>query len=87
MARLTNPPVATRPFSDSLVDLDRVLSRLRQTILQADAEREKRLRTSEYERTKAEVVRSNPPSLVSSYCLFAVLSSFQKRKGGKERHP
>lgn len=59
MARLTNAPVATRPsFSDSFVDLDRVLARLRQTILQADAERERRLRTSEYERTKAEVVRS-----------------------------
>ena len=76
MARLTNPPVATRPFSDSLVDLDRVLSRLRQTILQADTDREKRLRTSEYERTKAEVVRSNPLALVSFCCLFAVFLPF-----------
>ena len=36
-----------------MVDLDRLLSRLQQTILRADAERERRLRTSEYEREKA----------------------------------
>ena len=61
MARLTQGPlVSGRSVSsaaDSLVDLNRLLARLQQTILQADAERERRLRTSEYERNKAEIVR------------------------------
>ncbi|KAK1779238.1 hypothetical protein QBC45DRAFT_412052 [Copromyces sp. CBS 386.78] len=45
-------PVA-RP-ADPLTDLTRLLNRLQQTILRADAERESRLRASEYEREKAQ---------------------------------
>ncbi|KAK8034863.1 hypothetical protein PG993_009858 [Apiospora rasikravindrae] len=37
---------------DSLTDLNRLLARLQQNILQASAEQERRLRTSEYERNK-----------------------------------
>ena len=47
-------PVA-RP-ADPLTDLTRLLNRLQQTILRADAEREARLRASEYEREKAQAV-------------------------------
>ncbi len=61
MARLTQVPIAPprrdATNSDFLTDLNRLLDRLQQTILHADAEREKRLRTSEYERTKARIVR------------------------------
>ncbi|KAH8653542.1 hypothetical protein BX600DRAFT_471140 [Xylariales sp. PMI_506] len=56
MARLTQAPVTSRRSvsnPDSLTDLNRLLSRLQQSILLADAERERRLRTSEYERNKA----------------------------------
>lgn len=42
--------------ADPLTDLTRLLNRLQQTILRADAEREARLRTSEYEREKAQAV-------------------------------
>ncbi|OIW34019.1 hypothetical protein CONLIGDRAFT_557916, partial [Coniochaeta ligniaria NRRL 30616] len=41
------------PQTDAFTDLTRLLSRLQQTVLRADAERERRLRTSEYERKKA----------------------------------
>lgn len=62
MARLTHVPIAPprRSVSDpnsSLTDLNRLLARLQQTVLHADSEREKRLRTSEYERNKAGIVR------------------------------
>ncbi|KAI1167965.1 hypothetical protein F5B18DRAFT_340889 [Nemania serpens] len=56
MARLTHAPVTPRRSvsgPDSLTDLTRLLDRLQQSILHADAERERRLRTSEYERNKA----------------------------------
>ncbi|KAI0866939.1 hypothetical protein F4860DRAFT_455675 [Xylaria cubensis] len=56
MARLTHGPVTPRRSvsnPDSLTDLTRLLDRLQQSILHADAERERRLRTSEYERNKA----------------------------------
>ncbi|KAI1861149.1 hypothetical protein JX265_009768 [Neoarthrinium moseri] len=56
MARLTQAPMTPRRSvsgPDSLTDLNRLLARLQQSILQADAERERRLRTSEYERNKA----------------------------------
>lgn len=46
------PPSRAKP-ADPMIDLDRLLSRLQQTILRADVERERRLRTSEYEREKA----------------------------------
>ncbi|RKU44242.1 hypothetical protein DL546_006427 [Coniochaeta pulveracea] len=46
---LTNPH--SRP-NDTLVDLSRLLTRLQQTVLRADAERERKLRTSEYERRR-----------------------------------
>ncbi|KAI1276551.1 hypothetical protein F5Y07DRAFT_366239 [Xylaria sp. FL0933] len=56
MARLTQGPITPhRSVSnpDSLTDLTRLLDRLQQSILHADAERERRLRTSEHERNKA----------------------------------
>ncbi|KAI1180352.1 hypothetical protein F4777DRAFT_529908 [Nemania sp. FL0916] len=56
MARLSHEPVTPRrsvSHSDSLADLGRLLSRLQQNILHADAERERRLRASEHERNKA----------------------------------
>ncbi|KAI1132938.1 hypothetical protein F5Y10DRAFT_229749 [Nemania abortiva] len=56
MARLTQEPVTPRRSvsnPDSLTDLTRLLGRLQQSILHADAERERRLRTSEHERNKA----------------------------------
>ncbi|KAI0526530.1 hypothetical protein F5B22DRAFT_586325 [Xylaria bambusicola] len=56
MARLTQGPITPhRSVSnpDSLTDLTRLLSRLQQSILHADAERERSLRTSEHERNKA----------------------------------
>ncbi|RYP48836.1 hypothetical protein DL768_005344 [Monosporascus sp. mg162] len=56
MARLTQVPITPggsgAPNPDSLADLNRLLARLQQSILHADAERERRLRTSEYERNK-----------------------------------
>ncbi|KAH6661208.1 hypothetical protein BKA67DRAFT_531275 [Truncatella angustata] len=58
MARLTQPPMTPRRSAsnpDSFTDLNRLLARLQQSILQADAEREHRLRTSEYERNKASI--------------------------------
>lgn len=60
MAQLAHDPLApaqTSKPTDPLIDLDRLLGRLRQTILRADAERERRLRTSEFEREKVTVVR------------------------------
>ncbi|KAK6850079.1 hypothetical protein PG995_013912 [Apiospora arundinis] len=55
MARLTQAPMTPRRSvsnPDSLTDLNRLLGRLQQNILQASAEQERRLRTSEYERNK-----------------------------------
>ncbi|KAI0400830.1 hypothetical protein F4802DRAFT_583105 [Xylaria palmicola] len=56
MARLTQAPITPRRSvsnPDSLTDLNRLLDRLQQSILYANADRERRLRTSEYERNKA----------------------------------
>ncbi|ORY63530.1 uncharacterized protein BCR38DRAFT_437071 [Pseudomassariella vexata] len=57
MVRLSHDPItpSRRSDSSSLNDLNRLLSRLQHNILHADAERERRLRTSEYERNKAGV--------------------------------
>ncbi|OTB18016.1 hypothetical protein K445DRAFT_315774 [Daldinia sp. EC12] len=58
MARLAQAPITpkrTISNSDPLPDLNRLLDRLQANILRADAEREQRLRTSEYERAKARV--------------------------------
>ncbi|RYO97776.1 hypothetical protein DL766_000735 [Monosporascus sp. MC13-8B] len=56
MARLTQVPIAPgrsgAPSPDALAELNRLLARLQQSIIHADAERERRLRTSEYERNK-----------------------------------
>lgn len=68
MARLTHPPVTPRRSvsgPDSLTDLTRLLDRLQQNILQADAERERRLRASEHERNKAGIV-----SAAATYCYY-----------------
>jgi hypothetical protein len=58
MARLihgvTATPVPRR--ADPLTDLSLLLSRLQRTILHADAEREARLKESEFEREKAHAV-------------------------------
>ncbi|TGJ82926.1 hypothetical protein E0Z10_g5862 [Xylaria hypoxylon] len=65
MARLTQGPITPRRSAsnaDSLTDLTRLLDRLQQSILHADAERERRLRTSEHERNKAGI-RPNHTSL------------------------
>ncbi|KAI1772413.1 hypothetical protein F4818DRAFT_171626 [Hypoxylon cercidicola] len=58
MARLAQAPMTPRRTisnPDSLPDLNRLLARLQENILHADTERERRLRTSEYERSKARV--------------------------------
>ncbi|KAI1102823.1 hypothetical protein F4804DRAFT_250736 [Jackrogersella minutella] len=58
MVRLVQAPnTLNRSISnpDALMDLNRLLARLQDNILHADAERERRLRTSEYERSKARV--------------------------------
>ncbi|KAI2782862.1 hypothetical protein F4815DRAFT_408141 [Daldinia loculata] len=58
MARLAQAPITqkrTISNPDSLPDLNRLLDRLQENILHADAERERRLRISEYERAKARV--------------------------------
>ncbi|KAI1464985.1 uncharacterized protein F4812DRAFT_147163 [Daldinia caldariorum] len=58
MARLAQAPITpkrTISNPDPLPDLNRLLDRLQANILRADAEREHRLRTSEYERAKARV--------------------------------
>ncbi|KAK3380348.1 synaptobrevin [Lasiosphaeria ovina] len=57
MARLIHGVAVSTPSvrpSDPLTDLTRLLSRLQHTVLRADADRELRLRTSEYEREKVQ---------------------------------
>ncbi|KAK0723084.1 hypothetical protein B0T26DRAFT_705306 [Lasiosphaeria miniovina] len=57
MARLIYGVAVSTPSvrpSDPLTDLTRLLSRLQHTVLRADADRELRLRTSEYEREKVQ---------------------------------
>lgn len=60
MARLIQgaaaPSVPVARHADPLTDLNRLLSRLQQNILRADAEREARLRASEFERQKVQTV-------------------------------
>ena len=56
MARLIHGTASSAPttrHADPLTDLNRLLQRLQQTILHADAEREARLRANEFEREKA----------------------------------
>lgn len=58
MARLTQAPMTPRwsvSNPDSLTDLNRLLARLQQSLLLANVERERRLRTSEYERNKVSI--------------------------------
>ncbi|KAI0881865.1 uncharacterized protein GGS22DRAFT_51594 [Annulohypoxylon maeteangense] len=58
MARLVQAPLTqNRVISnpDALNDLNRLLARLQENILHADADRERRLRASEYDRSKARV--------------------------------
>ncbi|KAI0841766.1 hypothetical protein F5Y06DRAFT_260388 [Hypoxylon sp. FL0890] len=58
MARLAQAPMTPRRTisnPDCLSDFNRLLARLQENILHADSERERRLRTSEYERSKARV--------------------------------
>ncbi|KAI2471437.1 hypothetical protein F4781DRAFT_111512 [Annulohypoxylon bovei var. microspora] len=58
MARLVQAPITQNRIisnPDALTDLNRLLARLQENILHADADRERRLRASEYERSKARV--------------------------------
>lgn len=48
---------AQKPFDTSLAELSRLLQRLQQSTLHSDPVRERRLRTSEYERAKLKSVR------------------------------
>ncbi len=71
MARLTQGPITPRRSvsnPDSLTDLTRLLGRLQQSILHADAERERRLRTSEHERNKAGIVSTAPSAAQRQPC-------------------
>ncbi|KAK4456023.1 synaptobrevin [Podospora aff. communis PSN243] len=57
MARLSQDlgmSASSSRHADTFTDLNRLLSRLQQTILRADAEREARLRASEYERERVQ---------------------------------
>jgi hypothetical protein len=65
MARLIQGLAGPAPVArsaDPLTDLTRLLNRLQQTVLRADAERERRLRASEFERRKVEKVSCEPGS-------------------------
>ena len=76
MARVLQGTAVTTPTirqSDPLADLNRLLSRLQQTVLRADADRERRLRTSEYERRKAETVSIASPPFFGTEKSTAVL--------------
>ncbi|KAI1264042.1 hypothetical protein F5Y18DRAFT_392360 [Xylariaceae sp. FL1019] len=57
MARLVHETSSSKrgPNTDTIHDLTRLLSRLQQNILHANADRERRLRQSEYERNKASI--------------------------------
>ncbi|KAI1094646.1 hypothetical protein F5B19DRAFT_19669 [Rostrohypoxylon terebratum] len=59
MARLVQAPLTQNRViihnPDALDDLNRLLARLQENILHADANRERRLRTSEYERSRTRV--------------------------------
>ncbi|KAK3944284.1 synaptobrevin [Diplogelasinospora grovesii] len=61
---VTHSAVSPRT-TDPLTDLTRLLSRLQQTVLRADAERERRLRTSEFERKRVEVNITYAQSLLT----------------------
>lgn len=80
MARLSvsagtfSPP--TRQ-NDSLTELTRLLARLQQTVLRADAERERRLRTSEYERKRVSANIDHARTLLTRLEQDAVGSKFQ----------
>lgn len=68
MARFTYDPLAPparAKIADPMVDLNRLLDRLQQTILRADTDRERRLRSSEYERQKLQFVRLSNSRLLS----------------------
>ena len=70
MARLIHGVATATPSArpaDPLTDLTRLLSRLQQTVLRADAEREARLRTSEFEREKVQTVSL---IITDSYCFL-----------------
>ncbi|KUI56250.1 hypothetical protein VP1G_03561 [Cytospora mali] len=63
-----------------MVDLDRLLSRLQNTILRADAERERRLRASEYEREKAGFNVDHARTLLTRMQQEALTIKIQTRK-------
>lgn len=70
MARLSHGPAALAPggrAADPLTDLTRLLGRLQQTVLRADAERERRLRASEYERRRVDTVRRPSQPNLTTY--------------------
>lgn len=53
------PPHTVSSFDRSSAELGQLLSRLQQTVLHADPEREQRLRTSEFERARLSTVRKD----------------------------
>lgn len=70
MARLIHGVASPAPVTrhaDPLTDLNRLLSRLQQTILRADAEREARFKESEFEREKVQTARSSYFPLLLGY--------------------
>ncbi|ROW12353.1 hypothetical protein VMCG_00406 [Cytospora schulzeri] len=83
MARITYdplaPPARVKP-ADPMVDLDRLLGRLQQTILRADAERERRLKYSEYEREKARFNVDHARTLLTRMQQEALTIKVQTRK-------
>lgn len=63
--------------ADPLADLTRLLNRLQQTVLRADAERERRLRASEYERRRVETVSTSCRHLEHLVCPGTVVANLR----------
>lgn len=80
MARLSISSATLTPpnrQNDALTDLTRLLSRLQQTVLRADAERERRLRTSEYERKRVATNIDHARTLLTKLEQDALGTKFQ----------
>ncbi|KAK3374964.1 synaptobrevin [Podospora didyma] len=83
MARLIHGVATATPsarLANPLTDLTRLLSRLQQTVLRADAEREARLRTSEFEREKVQTNINFARSLLTKLEQEALAIKIHTRK-------
>ncbi|KAI0141241.1 hypothetical protein GGR57DRAFT_495953 [Xylariaceae sp. FL1272] len=82
MARLVHEPNTARGASkpDTIHDLTRLLSRLQQNILHANADRERRLRQSEYERNKASINLEYARSLLTKLEQDALSIKIQSKR-------